>query len=454
MDGTTRVVMTPVSSAVMGILARLSLTAALAYAFALAACGQSGVQTGPDGSGDVPAALDGFTDQDGGVVHLDAKVADGLDIPTPHGPVLVSGDTPWEVTLTVWLEEETVFAQALGDQVLVQRADGSCSWIDGKGTDSDAADAPGTLLAAVRLEEGTALVAGTDGLAAWVDGGFSPSPLDGLGEERIFHQLARGAPGELWLAAQDGLWLHRQGVLYGVEPEGLPTLDGHIAHGAPVDGTPCLWVASGDAVYALAPENDGLVVAAWLEGITATALATDGQDRLWVVAEGDLYVREPNATWTWYRLPEPVTSVMTDPTTGHVWLGVGSGVWHHGSDVFGPLDPAVKGALLGVDEHGMALVSSDGSLVRVLVGEEPPPPPPPTWEEDIEPLSVEHCGLCHGPGAAAHPMFTRGQWISDIEEKGLIAKVTAGQMPLPPNPPLDAGTMQRIVDWQAAGYPE
>lgn len=73
----------------------------------------------------------------------------------------------------------------------------------------------------------------------------------------------------------------------------------------------------------------------------------------------------------------------------------------------------------------------------------------PTWSSDISKLYTERCSICHGPNGNAHLLNTAELWRADIER--ILEAVRMQKMPLAPNRPLDAASIERIQAWRAAG---
>ena len=77
--------------------------------------------------------------------------------------------------------------------------------------------------------------------------------------------------------------------------------------------------------------------------------------------------------------------------------------------------------------------------------------PAPNWNDDIQPLFIDHCALCHGADGGARVLDSSESWIENIET--ILFNVRNGRMPLPPNPTLAAEQVAWIEGWQAAGFP-
>ncbi len=82
----------------------------------------------------------------------------------------------------------------------------------------------------------------------------------------------------------------------------------------------------------------------------------------------------------------------------------------------------------------------------------PTAPPPPGYAADIAPLFDLRCGQCHGPRGFAHRMDGYARFTAEFE--AVMAVVTDGRMPLPPNPRLTPAQLELLSDWREAGFPE
>lgn len=375
------------------------------------------------------------------------------DIAPPAGPTLIEAQVTWSGWTAEVRPTPATFALATDAGLWVQGSEGELVWVDPSGFEVMLEAQMEPIDAGVELGESGSLFASAEGLTGLVDGQLAPSPLNEHLTDSVQVMAYDDLIDRLWLSTGSTLMLHESGALYDIEPDGLSTGPAHLSFGGEVDGARALWVASGDSIYALSGSGDDLVVSAWVEGVSALALACDGDGRVWASADGDLYRRSTDGDWDWLRLPSPVGQVAAHPSSGALWIATSDGVWRHEADQFGPVEGAAKGTWLTVDPSG-ALVGSDPEASwRMGVGEEPLPPPPPTWSKDIKPISEASCILCHGPGAlGAAQMYLAEQWEERIDD--ILTVVSSGAMPLPPNPVLDAATIGQIESWKAAGFPE
>jgi hypothetical protein len=404
-------------------------------------------------------------DPNDGIATGDTSSAEDVP-PPPLEPTSIQANTTWEITAEPLLEGEFTYAwDPSGQELVVQDVDGAV-FLSLPGQVSSPLDvAPGGLQSGALVPDGDGepllLIAAEEGLFIYFDDALVLSPLDALLPSAPHALLTTGPPvqGWLWIAMAEGLWVFHDGAVYTVQPEGIETTDAAVTFGAPVDGVASLWGVNSSGTWALSPSGDGLTLSATREELTGTAIATDAQSHLWVVDDsGDLHERTPAGGWSWWRLPQAVGRVEAAAQLGGLWLTVGEALWFHYGDGYGPLETVIEGEFLGVDNEGRALVASDGQLwalaindvTSVIVDD------PPTWSVDVEPVFVASCEPCHGKGAYAHPLFESAQWIAEIEQ--IIFMVTEPawepQMPLAPYPPLDNQSVQVIMHWRDAGFPE
>jgi len=407
------------------------------------------------------AAQDGDLTQDGGpgddmIGALDAAVGDTLDTSPPAGPMAITADLSWAGWSVHVRTTPARFALPIGtDTLLLQDEAGGLATVDPTMTELTIDGTLGEVEAGVSLGDGSFLVADPSGVHGYVENMLGPSPINALLSEPITSMIRDPESGWVFFGSETQLLLHDGEALYQVHAGDLPTAPARLAFGGAVAGEPGIWIAAGSSVFALMGAVDTLEIGAWVEGITALDLTTDGAGQVWVVADGDLYRRDDSGHWDWLRLPSPVSAVEAHPDRDAVWIATSDGLWREQDGAFGPVEGVSTGGettWLCVEELGTLITSDATGVHRFGVGDEPLPPPPPTWTDDIEPLATERCLLCHGPGAlGANQMHTQEQWMNRIDD--ILLVVTSGAMPLPPNPTLDPATIQRIQSWKNAGFP-
>ena len=385
--------------------------------------------------------------------------------PPPLEPTLLVANTTWEVESELILEGEFRYAwDPSGQELVVQSVDGAL-YFSSPGEVSAPLEASVGLLQAESLvpsDDGSLLmIASDEGLYVRVDDELVVSPLSELLPSPPLQLLTSGPPLDawLWLAMDEGLWVFHDGGVFAVEPEEVDTSAASLAFGAPVDGVPSLWGVNASGTWALSAEGEALNLSAARDELSGVSVASDASGGLWVADDGgDLHARAPTGAWAWWRLPEAVGRVEASPDFEGLWIEVGDDLWFHYGEGYGPLETAIEGSFLGIDNKGRALIAREDALwalavkdVGSVVVEDPP-----TWAADVEPVFIESCEPCHGKGAYAHPLFEPEQWIEEIEL--IVFMVTEPafqpQMPLAPYPPLDNQAVQVILDWRDAGFPE
>lgn len=209
---------------------------------------------------------------------------------------------------------------------------------------------------------GTIVIAGSTGLRVVEAEGILESPASaGLGGHQP-HLLAGSRRGAevpvLWLlSASPALHFWRDGSISEVSLEGVDLGGARMAYGAELEGRPALWLAADGALFAITIAADG-AVEAWnvLPDVSPNALAAAGDGSLWLAVDGDLQVRASDGTWTWYRLPTPVTEIRAASATGDAWITTEDGLWHGAAGTFRPIDMA------SMPVHTGSTVAAGGDL--------------------------------------------------------------------------------------------
>lgn len=314
--------------------------------------------------------------------------------PIPQGPaepeIVWTGDAV-EATVEPLIDGDVSFAAPIPGWGLLAQVDGALlelGPLDVAPTDHGTAAG---LVSAVAPIEGGLLISGTSGLFTLHDWGFAPSPLadvyDPDGSERLL-AAPRGDGLDLWIAGDDGLSLWRDGGLYAVTAGELATSEARVAWGSPVQDNGALWVAADDLVYALVEQGAGFVTWEEAGALGPLDLAVDGVDDLWVSLTGagdpeaglpgDVRRRLPDATWQWFRLPEPA-GTFAPSRTGAVWVaearadGADRALYRQLLDTW--VEVTVDGApaltdddrLVGADDAGRLLVAGLDGVRRLAV---------------------------------------------------------------------------------------
>ncbi len=288
----------------------------------------------------------------------------GCETPPPEPPV----DPPRAVTPQRLLDGPVAFAAALpGGGFLADTPAGLVRVArEGAAPETLGGDAGALRAAAPEVD----LVAGDAGLFVIRDGALVRSPLDA--HVRAVVALRTHPEGDLWLGAADGLHRWRAGRLHAVRAGGLPVADARFALGPHLESDAALWVAAGDAVYAIAdcaPDAcPGGGLRAWpvREGAGAVAaLAVDGAGQAWVVVDGALYrAADPDPI----PLPVAVRDLAAAPGVPDLWLAAADGLWQARDGRFRPVEGVPPPATLAPDAGGAVLVASPEGLFRVHPG--------------------------------------------------------------------------------------
>jgi len=225
----------------------------------------------------------------------------------------------------------------------------------------------GAVAGLTQLSGGESLVSGTAGLFVLTEAGLALSPLTELLPDLGAARLYSTADEDLWIVSNDELLLWRAGTVYDLQPVGLPVADSEVLLGE-LDGETALWVASGDAIYALVEDSGGFTAHPRAGDFEATGLALDSYDTLWASSGGGLWGRWPDGTEEVLDLPFASLDVHSNARSGELWISTDQGLWLHETGTFQPIDNAPTGSLLAVDSVGRALLSSEDGLFRLSAG--------------------------------------------------------------------------------------
>lgn len=406
---------------------------------------------------------------------VQALVVAGRDVVTERADGLFVGDQPLAgdaAGLTGAARVEDTLVVAAGGEVYVQ--------VDAALLASPLGDhlPPVVDVAAV----GDALwLATTDGLFLWQAGDLRPVRPAGLPAGDA--TLAVDGDG-LWVGAGDATYRLAGDPLVALTTGGLPAGAGVAVDGAgdawavvdetlwwlgddlwwtpvalpfaPVDAaagpaTPGVWLRTPDQLWHLRDHR----LRRYLDAPTGDALAVDadggalvaGPGGLWRVPLGRLVsVDAPTAPLlrdgeavVRPSLPERVTAVAVTVDDAPVEV-TGAAPWRV---ALSPFD-------LGRGAHTLAVVVTwdDGVQARAEARFQSQVT---TWAEDVHPIAVRQCGMCHGQGAAARPLYQSDQWRPLIDR--ILDAVRTGRMPLG-RAPLTAAEVELLDAWRAADMPE
>jgi len=263
-----------------------------------------------------------------------------------------------------------------GGATLIVDADGAWWWLDSGGARLVVAEGEleipkDTPAAAAPLAAGVDLIAVRGTLYRLDDGVLGVTPLsDALDAEEIT-DLATPDGATLWIATDAGLWRWRDGVLAAVPVGSASAAGARLACGAPVDGRPAVWVVTGDGVFAVTSDGDGLAIWPEQPELAAVGVGADGHGVLWVLDDaGGVSRRTPDAIWRAVELPEPVVALTARADSPHVWIrGESGGLYHAVGDDLSEVTNAPDGDLASPpDDVGAALVVSATGIVQIAPG--------------------------------------------------------------------------------------
>jgi hypothetical protein len=168
----------------------------------------------------------------------------------------------------------------------------------------------------------------------------------------------------MWIAASNGLHLWSPDGVSKVVPQGMGARDAQLS----VRGD-TLWVAAEGDVYAMT-----LVDGQWSPGplergdVEASALAADGADRLWLVADGQVSYR--GSAGAWKDLPDalPASRAWAHPDAKAAWLQANQGLWMVSGSSARPVDTPLVADVAAVDGEGRLWVGGSAGLSRLSPG--------------------------------------------------------------------------------------
>lgn len=303
----------------------------------------------------------------------DAELPDVGPPPVPEAPSEIEADAPFTPEReSVWpAAVEQIFTLPEG-ALLVMDAEGplrlsptleGAPVLDGA-ADGDRLGGEADLVDevyAVAPVEGGLLVATDSGLMALDGGELWRSPLDMLLPSPAVALAATG-DGALWTAHSEGARRWSSGAVVALWLEGAPLSAAALVEGPDGD----VWAAEalGGApgrLLRLWVEPDGLRALPGPPRIQPEALAVDGDGNLWALDDGELWRRDLDGAWAWWRLPSAAHRLWASPQAGDVWINTDEALWHHRAGRFrragAPLDAVATleadGALVAGDEGGV-----------------------------------------------------------------------------------------------------
>ncbi|MEZ4467379.1 MAG: hypothetical protein R3F43_23770 [bacterium] len=331
----------------------------------------------------------------------------------------------------------------------------------------------------VAVVDDTLWLATTDGLFLWQDGSLRPVTPAGLPAGGA--ALAVDADG-LWVGAGDATYRLAGDPLVALQTAGLPAA-GTVA----VDGGDAAWTIVDDTLWRL---GDDL----WWQPVdlpfapsgAAAGLAAPG---VWLLAPGALWhLRDGHLRQ--YQ-DAPAAGTLAVDVEGGALLAGAAGLWRvplgrlvsvdvppgllladgvatirpslpervarvaatvDGApvDVAGAWQVTLSPAALSRGAHTLAVTVTWDDAVEARA-EARFASQVTTWAEDVHPIAVRQCGMCHGQGAAARPLYASEHWRPQIDR--ILDAVRTGRMPLG-RAPLTAAEVELLDAWRAAGMPE
>lgn len=291
--------------------------------------------------------------------------------PVDPGPQLGADLT---VAVEAVLEGQIDFVTPLNRGALVVQSAGMVKYGASIGASLvDVGAEPGAVVSAAALEWGTVVIAGENGFYVYAQGTLSPSPLstavDVTKVQSVLATPGPEGPFDVWLALDDSLHLWRKGQSFAIQPGVLPVAGAQMAFGAPVDGKPATWIASGGAVYALVWETDQFVAYQSRATTPVDAIAVDFEGTLWIASEGKLLSRGFDGKWHGHAEVTDVEDVSASPDAVDLWIRTKNGLFHHKGGTIRPVGSAPAGITrLFSADGGAALIVTATGLYRVLPG--------------------------------------------------------------------------------------
>ena len=254
----------------------------------------------------------------------------------------------------------------------------------------------------------------------------------------------------MWITTADTLYRWADGALEALDLPDVVVGNPRLSYGAIFAGRPALWLASDDLLLAIVVEDGEMN--AWIiqEGVTFDLIASDIQGAFWGTFGSELYRRSAAGRWVNYFHNEVINGVSGHRDAQMLWFTSAGGTWGHLAGEFWSFPEIAADSGLAVASRDV-LITAGAAGVHSLTPTDLPPVVREviTWEEHIEPLASDQCGICHGQGRNAHGLFEPAQWIAEID--GILHAIRTGQMPLSA-PPLSLRQVQLVEDWANGGF--
>jgi len=374
----------------------------------------------------------------------------------PPNPTAVTESTnpPPQLVVNQLAQGAISFAAPFQNDVLIQDDQG-IQKIPLDGSDAiTVTGITGAILKAEVVDQSIFLVLTDTGLHA-IQGEFGAlSPLDAAFDEPVLDVVdgSLGSETALWIATASGVHEWRDGSLAQVSVTGVDFVNPKLSFGAVYNGVPSLFVSTEGQLVVIQSSQGQLDAWILTEGQAFTSLASDLSGSMWGAADGDVYQRTEDGSWTWFTFGSSLSQVTAHPDAWMTWFVAGSELWGHYNTQFWTFPSLpLPVSMLSAANGDLVVLAADG-VYQVTPSDLPEPPLAlVTWEDDIQPLSVADCGSCHGPGGFAHLMSSYDEWVAEYNE--IYSAVASGQMPLGA-PNWTVQELELLQDWAAGGFLE
>jgi hypothetical protein len=239
------------------------------------------------------------------------------------------------------------------------------------------------IVAAEALPWGAVLIWSTDGFYVWENDQVQRSPISDIIPitNRGNLLVAPGPEGkkDLWIASPDALRLWRDEQAFTIRPGSFSTRSVKLAFGAPWQGQPALWLASGLSIQALVSTATMTQAHESLSGFSASELVVDFEGTVWVLSEGRLLSRSWENEWVHHTGLGQITGIAGHRDSTQLWIRTAEdGLWSHRAGIFQPVeweDNTIRFEDIGTSTgtfdgfpQGQALVQSEDKLYVVTPG--------------------------------------------------------------------------------------
>ena len=378
-------------------------------------------------------------------------------------------------------EVEVVHAATWFDDLPVIAADGAVWVLQDDGLARSPLSDEVANVRDLAVADGALWLAGSDGLFRFVDG-----MIQAMVPQDLPSNDAR------LTADGDDLWIGSGGAIYAITPEhAQPTPDVSGA-GAPIVDATGVWVVGDGRLWWLDETLFWWPIELPMQ--PTSGAANPAANGVWLTDDAGLWLLSDGSLFPYLGTPVPradADPALTVDDSGAVLIAADDGLWRVTAERFirvnvppdritRPADVAISPALPAqvatltatVDDAPIAVRGTDPWMLtldpglgegvhtlRIAVewadGEQAEAEAEFTthtvnWAEDIHPLNVAECAMCHGQGGTARPLHTAAQWSDRIDE--VLNATQMARMPL--DGPLTPQQIQLIIDWQASGLLE